>query len=198
MKKLLTILICVLLGFGTTYAAKAHAKAELTLYAWPSIVAGYVEVSKTSISNFANYTSWSTTQDYDMNEQNQIMNKFLIEKTGISPQKCEEGGFIYTFESFEHIDEVLDVFSKLPESKAPIDYIICVQVLGADFRQEVLQLKELISLKMLNKITTLSDTAYRYSFNKNQKYSLSQLGVFQKPNGTFEVHQFVRKNILIK
>ena len=105
MKKLLTILICVLLGFGTTYAAKAHAKAELTLTAQPSSVAGYVEVSKTSISNFANYTSWSTTQDHDMNEQNQNVSTFF--GAGSKTSKATIYGYVavqtgngYTFMGF--------------------------------------------------------------------------------------------------
>ena len=49
-------------------------------------------------------------------------------------------------------------------------------------------------LKNINKITTLADTAYRYNFNDICRYETSQLGVFQKENGTFEVHQFIVKN----
>ena len=70
-------------------------------------------------------------KEYNVNleEQNQLMNKFIIGKTGICPQKYEKG-FLYTFESFAKIDSILDVFEKLPKSKAPIDYLICVQILG--------------------------------------------------------------------
>ena len=105
MKKILSILICVLLSVGSIYAAKAHAKAELTLTAQPSGVAGYVEVSKTSISNFTNYTSWSTTQDHDMNEQNQNVGTFLgggykTSKATIYGYAAVQKGNGYTFMGF--------------------------------------------------------------------------------------------------
>lgn len=125
----------------------------------------------------------------DLDEQNKIMNKFLIEKLGISPTKYE-GGFLYSFGNFATIDSVLEVFFKLLHSTAPIDYIICVQVLGNDLVKENEQLRELIDLKFINKISTCSDTAYRYGFNAIQKFETSQIGLFQKSGDTFEVHEF--------
>ena len=117
----------------------------------------------------------------------------MIEKTGISPIKFEEG-FLFDFNSFEKIDKILDIFNKLFESKAPIDFIICLQVLDGSKQKGLDQIKTLIDLKIINKITAFADTVYRYSFNKDQGYETSQLGLFQKGNGTFEVHQFIRKN----
>ena len=134
-------------------------------------------------------------REYNVNleEQNKILIKHLLEKTGQCSQKYENG-FLFTFNSFEQIDLMLDIFTKLFESKAPIDYIICVQIIGVNSRKENLQLKTLIGLKNLNKITTMADTAYRYSFNELSNYEVSQMGVFQKEGGTYEVHQFVPKN----
>lgn len=129
----------------------------------------------------------------NMEEQNHILIKHLIEKLGQCPEKYENG-YLFTFESFTQIDDNLDVFLKLFESKAPINYIVCVQIIGINARQESSQLKTLIGLKNINKITTLADTAYRYNFNDICRYETSQLGVFQKENGTFEVHQFIVKN----
>ena len=129
----------------------------------------------------------------NMDEQNQLMNKFLIGKTGVCPQKFENG-YLYTFESFSQIDKILDVFGSLLKSKAPIDYLICVQILGVDAKTEMKQLRNLIALKFLNKITTLSDTVFRYGFNIICNYETSQLGVFQREDGTYEVHQFVKKD----
>ena len=125
----------------------------------------------------------------NLDEQNRIMNKFLIEKTGINPTNYQDG-FIYSFNDFNHIDDVLENFFKLVNSDAPLDYIICVQIISKEKLKEMEQLNELISLKFVNKITTLSDTVWRYRFNKSHKYSTSQLGLFQKNNNTFEVHQF--------
>ena len=56
--------------------------------------------------------------------------------------------------------------------------------------KEMEQLKELINLKFINKIVTLSDTVWRYGFNPLRKFSISQLGLFQKGDETFEVHEF--------
>lgn len=132
--------------------------------------------------------------EYNVNleEQTQILMKHLREKTGLCPDKFEEG-FVFTFDSFNNIDNVLDVFSNLPKSKAPIDFVTCVQVIGTNTAKEIEQLKTLISLKFLNKIVMLSDTAYRYKFNINPLYDVVQIGLFQKNDNTFEVHEFVRK-----
>lgn len=129
----------------------------------------------------------------DLEEQNKILIKHLIEKTSINPQNFENG-FVFTFENFNQIDIILDIFSALRKSKAPLDYIICVQVIGKDLFLETKQLKTLIKLKELNKIITLADTAYRYTFNEMNQYDVIQDGLFQKDGETFEVHEFVKKD----
>lgn len=125
----------------------------------------------------------------NLEEQNIIMNKFLISKTGINPTKFSDG-FLYSFNDFNHIDEVLEYFFRLIKSDAPLDYIICVQIISENAAKEMEQLSQLINLKMVNKITTLSDTVWRYKFNKSHRYSTVQLGLFQHGKDTFEVHQF--------
>lgn len=129
----------------------------------------------------------------DLEEQNQIMLKFLIEKTNNCPEK-HENGYLFTFNSFSQIDDILDIFSKLPESKAPLDYIICVQIIGQDNRKEISQMKTLIELKTLNKITSLADTAFRYGYNDLCRYNVIQAGLFQKNGESFELHEFVKKD----
>ena len=128
-------------------------------------------------------------QKVNLEKQNMIMNKFLIEKTGISPTPYE-GGFLYSFGNFAAVDNNLQYFFKLLKSTAPLDYIICIQILGKDLVKEDKQLKELISLKFVNKISACADTAYRYRFNASHRYETSQLGLFQKDGETFEVHEF--------
>ena len=129
----------------------------------------------------------------DLKEQNKILLEHLRSKVNVMPE-IFESGFLFTFDNFNQIDFVLDVFSKLFESKAPVDYLVCVQITGVDLKKEISQLKTLIKLKSLNKITTMADTAYRYDFNELQTYITSQLGVFQKDNASFELFQFIRKN----
>ena len=126
----------------------------------------------------------------NLDEQNKIMNKFLMEKTGVVPTKYEEG-FLYSFNDFNHIDDNLDYFFKLIKSEAPLYYIICVQIISKNYMKETEQLKHLIDLKFVNKISTLSDTVWRYSYNKFPRFGTSQLGLFQKGSETFEAHEFV-------
>ena len=127
---------------------------------------------------------------YNIDEQNNIMNRFLMEKTGVSP-KLFEGGFLYEFDYFEEIDKTLEMFFKLIKSNSPLDYIICVQIIGENPENEINQLKQLASLRFENKISMLSDTAFRYKYNSAHRYGTSQLGLFQKENGTIEVHEFI-------
>lgn len=123
-------------------------------------------------------------------EQNKLMNKFLMEKLSIAPTQYENG-YLYSFSDFNSIDNVLDVFFKLLNSSAPLDYIICVQICTGNLIEEKEQLKSLIDLKFENKISMMSDTAFRYKFNKSHKYGTSQLGMFQKGNDTVEAHEFI-------
>lgn len=125
----------------------------------------------------------------NLEEQNKIMNKFIIEKLGIAPVKFNNG-FMYSFGNFEDIDSVLEVMFKILKAETPIDYMICIQISGADIDKECDELNKLISLEFYNNITMVSDTAYRYGFNEHKKYGISQMGLFQKEGDTFEVHRF--------
>ena len=127
---------------------------------------------------------------YNIDEQNKIMNNFLMEKTNVSPSLFE-GGFLYEFDSFEEIDKVLEIFFRLIKSNSPLDYVICVQIKDKNPEKENSQLQQLASLRFENKIAMLSDTAFRYKYNSAHRYGTSQLGLFQKGNGTIEAHEFV-------
>lgn len=154
------------------------------------------KMEQEQIKNYQIFVSTSIKKKFshrelgvDLEEQNRIMNKFLIEKTGVVPDK-QGNGFVYSFSDFAHIDDILQYFFRLINSDAPLDYVICVQIFSDKTMTEKGQLKKLIELNFVNKITTLSDTVWRYKFNKTHRYSTSQLGVFQKDGITFEVHQF--------
>ncbi len=126
----------------------------------------------------------------NLEEQNIIMNKFIMEKTNSTPSKFEDG-FLYSFNNFEQVDKVLDVLFRVLGSKAPIDYAICVQISTGNPIKDKELIKRLVKLKYTGKITTGSDTAYRYSYNDIHIYETTQLGIFQTENGdTMEVHEF--------
>lgn len=120
----------------------------------------------------------------DMVEQNKLMNDFIFEKLNVKPAEYEDG-FIYLFDNFNRVDQVLGVLFKVMNSSAPIDYSICIQT-----GDETKQLKKLISLKYFGKIIMAADTCYRYKFNTVQNYRTSQIGLFQYENRTMEVHEF--------
>ena len=120
----------------------------------------------------------------NIDEQNQLMNKFIAEKTGAHSMNYD-GGFLYQFNSFEEIDAVLDVLFKILNSNAPLDYSICIQ--SGD---SLPQLKKVADLKHFGKVTMAADTAYRYKFNTSHRYGTSQIGIFQNGDTTLEVHEF--------
>ena len=120
----------------------------------------------------------------NIQEQNKLMNKFIIEKTGVQPAVFESG-FLYQFNRFDEIDNVLEVLFKVIHSNAPLDYAICIQA-GDDMEQ----LKKLISLKHYGMISMAADTAYRYKFNETHRYGTTQVGLFQYGERTLEVHEF--------
>lgn len=132
-------------------------------------------------------------QSIDLEEEKNKLNKFLIEKTQVAPIKFEKG-FLYAFSTFDNIDNTLDILSRILKTDSPLDYLIGIQIIDNDRIKCNEQLKRLIKLNILNKITTLSETVYRYSFNKNQQYETIQLGLFQKEKDTFEVHEFIKYN----
>ena len=153
-----------------------------------NLIQKYVVYVSTSANNKKSYG-----QEVSLDEQNKTMNKFLIEKTSVLPEVFEDG-FLYKFNDFDSIDNILDVFFKLLQSNAPLDYLIVVHAYKSDFNSEVENLKKLIALKLVNKMYLSSETSYRYGFNKNRKYETSQLGIFQKDNITIEVSNFVKKD----
>ena len=129
-------------------------------------------------------------QGFNLDEQNRIMNKFVIDKTGVEPNEYA-GGFLYSFNNFSNIDSSLEIFFKLIKANSPLDFTICLQVVEGDELKCLEELKFLAGLKNAGKITMLSNTDYRYRFNKSHRYGTSQLGVFQKNNDTVELHEFI-------
>lgn len=117
-------------------------------------------------------------------EQNKLMNDFLIKMTDTMP-RIYKNGFLYQFYDFDKIDDTLDVLFKLINSEAPIEYAINIQV-----GNNVEQLDKIIDLQHFGKISMAADTNYRYSFNKSKKYFTSQIGLFQYKDDTLELHEF--------
>ena len=104
---------------------------------------------------------------------------------------------LYSFANFDKVDDVLHVLFKILESKAPLDYAMCIQV-GLFNKENSYQIKTLATLECFGKIIMAADSAYRYKFNKNCRYETSSVGIFQCKTGTIEVHEFVNKQNQIK
>lgn len=128
----------------------------------------------------------------DIKALNVEMNKFLMSNTGVAPLAFDDG-FLYSFPNFEKIDDVLALLFKLIKSKAPLNYVLCVQVVSEQESVALKQLQKLRTLKFVNKISMFSDTAYRYSHNNVKEYRTSQLGLFKFEEGTLEAHEFLER-----
>lgn len=155
-----------------------------------SFIKKYVVYVSTTVNNKKTFG-----QQVSLDEQNKIMNKFLIEKTSVLPEVFE-CGFLYKFNNFDSIDDIINIFYKLLQSNTPLDYLIVVHAYNSDFKLEVENLKRLIALNIINKIYFSSETSYRYRFNKNKRYKISQIGIFQKDGSSIEVLYFDEDNLL--
>ncbi len=125
----------------------------------------------------------------DMDEQNRIMNKFLMGELNVNPSRLGEG-FVYNFNDFEKIDYALDVFFRVLNSKAPVNYSINVQISTNNPVRDKELMEKLVKLKVLGKISMGSDTAYRYEYNQIRRYDTCQIGLFSDGAGTLEMHEF--------
>ena len=119
-----------------------------------------------------------------MGEQNNLMNDFIFEETGVK-HSVFNNGFLYKFDRFEKIDDVLDVMFRLINSKAPLEYSISIQT-GDDLQL----IKKLSDLKEFNKVIMTAETLYRYNLLKTRRYKTQNVGIFQYESLTLEVHEF--------
>lgn len=121
----------------------------------------------------------------DAEEQNKLMNDFIFSKTEAKYQMFN-GGFLYYFDDFNQIDEILTVLFKLIKSPStPLDFAICIQS-GDDLDQ----IETLSNYKSFGKIIMSPDTLLRYRHKKAHKFGTTCVGVYQKEEDTIEVHEF--------
>ena len=119
------------------------------------------------------------------------MNKFLMENLRTVPQKAENG-FLYTFNNFNDIDNVLKFLFKIVKSNSKLDYIICLQTSSGNYDEDMEKIKRVKNLSISNHICMMAETSYRYKFNKSHMYGVSKLGTYQKDDSeTYEVDEFI-------
>ena len=123
----------------------------------------------------------------DMNEQNDLMNKFLSERFKTQPVSGWDG-YLYYFDDFEKVDKILDIVFRQIHSPAPLEYFVCIQI-----GNEVKKLKTLVDLQEWHKIIISADTLNRYKYNEIHNYKTSNVGIFQKEGGTLEVHEIIER-----
>ncbi len=124
----------------------------------------------------------------NIDEQNKIMNDYIFSKINTQYQNFN-GGFLYYFDDFNKIDDVLTILFKIIKSSAPLDYAICIQI-----ENDLDKIKKLADLENFGKIIMSSDTVLRYKHNKAHRFGTSCVGVYQKDEGTFEIHEFQEIN----
>lgn len=130
-----------------------------------------------------------TELNYNIDEQNTKMIKFIEEKTG-AMMKPYKDGFLFKYDNFSKIDNVLAVLFKIIKSNQPLDCCINVSLPKEDRDTLFKNIDELNELKILNKISMLPDVVYRYKFNSSHRFGTSQFGIFQKDNHIVEVSVF--------
>ena len=122
---------------------------------------------------------------FDIQEQNNIMNRYIFKKTNVNFE-LYNNGFLYKFDDFNKIDNILDVLFKIIESTAPLDYAICIQA-GNNMEQ----LNKLAELEYFGKIVFCADTLLRYKCNKSHRYGTQCAGIIQiSEDKTLEIHEF--------
>lgn len=124
----------------------------------------------------------------NIDEQNKLMNDFIFSKIETKYQSFN-GGFLYYFDDFNKIDDVLTILFKIIKSSAPLDYAICIQI-----ENDLDKIKKLADLENFGKIIMSADTVLRYKNNKAHRFGTSCVGVYQKDEGTFEIHEFQEIN----
>lgn len=124
----------------------------------------------------------------NIDEQNKLMNDFIFSKTEIKYQNYN-GGFLYYFDDFNQIDNIITILFKLIKSSAPLDYNISIQV-----ENDLDKIKKLADLENFGKIIMGADTVLRYKHNKAHKFGTSCIGIYQKDESTFEIHEFQEIN----
>ena len=126
----------------------------------------------------------NSKEKFNITEQNNIMNRFIFKKTKITYENYNDG-FLYCFDNFNKIDDVLDILYKIKNSPSPLDYAICIQA-GSDKTQ----LKKLADLQYFGKIVFYADTLLRYKCNNSHRYGTQTVGVFQQDDKSVEIHEF--------
>ncbi len=121
----------------------------------------------------------------DINEHINKLNNFLYKQTGVKFEQYNDG-FLYNFENFNKIDDVLDLLFKLLKSQSPLDLAICIQT-----EWDKTKINRLSDLKYFGKIIFCADTLLRYKCNTSHRYGTKNVGIFQQDDeSTIEVHEF--------
>lgn len=188
--------LCALAWLEEVYGDSRRAYKKMVEDTMNSEMNAVMTLGQKRIKEYKIYISTSLKKKFshreqrvDLNEQNRLLTKFLVGRTGVIPENYENG-YLYSFDSFERVDQILEEFFKLIKSDTPLNYVVCVQIFGENVEEETKKLNKLIALQFINKIVTMADTVWRYKYNTYHRYGTSQLGIFQQDDDTFEAHEF--------
>ena len=162
-------------GFGGNYKNSDNIISEETK------ITNYMIYIKTKLKKKFIHSK----DKFNIQQQNNLMNRFIFKCTDTNFELYNDG-FLYKFDDFNKIDNVLDVLFRLINSNAPLDYVICIQ---AD--DNIKQLEKLAALEYFGKIVFCADTLLRYKCNKSHRYGTQCAGIVQiSEDKTLEIHEF--------
>ena len=118
-------------------------------------------------------------------ENKKILNAIRL-KLNTLPSKFENG-YVYKFVDFNGIDNVLSALLDVLNEQRKIDYALSISI---DNDEELS--KKIYNLDFYGKIVFPANVGYRYTFNKSQQFSISQIGIFQNNDGEFELNEMTK------
>ena len=118
-------------------------------------------------------------------ENKKILNEIRL-KLNVLPNKFENG-YVYKFSNFNEIDNIIIAFLDILNEQKKIEYALSISI---DNDEELS--KKIYNLDFYGKIVFPANVGYRYTFNKTQQFSISQIGIFQYNDGEFELNEMVK------
>lgn len=128
----------------------------------------------------------------DLKEQYELLNKYLSSKVGVVPENFLDG-FLYKFPDIEKIDSDIVYFFYAIKSKAPVDYMMILQVIEKSLLVAQDEIQKLRSAGLYNSIIMSPTTSLRYEYNDARAYTNGIIGHYLCGNEEMSIYELKEK-----